>query len=149
MERSVVFEHMILLALEENIDLDKYFIRKNCSFDPFIAIYAYFNKMDCFRISNIQFPSYDFMNLDSNQQLEQLGYIEDSIYTHFSSLLANYLWKSCINNETWIKAMETNDTWPYKLICRLDIIAKNLSDLFTSNTTTKFWLVLQSDWRHA
>lgn len=145
-ERSVIFEHMMLLALEENIDLDKHFICRNCSFDPFISIYAYFNKIACFRLSNIQFPSYDFMNLDRYQQLEQLGYIEDSIYRTFFCLLANYLWKSCINNETWIRAMNPNpnDTRPYELICRLDIIAKNLSDLFTSNTPPSFgWFYSQ------
>ena len=87
LERSVIFEHMMLLALEENIDLDKHFICRNCSFDPFIAIYAYFNKIACFRLSNIQFPSYDFMNLESYQQLEQLGYIEESIYRTFFCLL--------------------------------------------------------------
>ena len=143
-ERSVIFEHMILLALEENIDLDQRFILKICSFDPFIAIYAYFNKIDCFRISNIQFPSYDFMNLDSDQQREQLGYIEDSIYRTFFSLLANYLWKSCINNEAWIKAMDPRDTWLHKFVRRLDIIAKNLSDLFASNAPPNFgWFYSQ------
>lgn len=137
-EKSAIFEHTMLLALEENIDLDQHLIRKVCSYDPFIAIYAYFKDMDYFRLSNIQFPSYDFINIESHQQFEQLAYIEDSIYRAFFCLLANYLWKIYINNELWMKAINQDDTWPSKLMCRLDMIAKELSDLFSSNTPPSF-----------
>jgi hypothetical protein len=137
-EQSVIFKYIMLLALEENIDLDRYFIRKSCSFDPFLAIYAYFKKMDCFRISNIQLPSYDFLNLDSYQQHDQLGYIEDSIYNIFFSLLANYLWKSDINNEVWVNGLEGNCAYPYKLITRLNKIAKDMADIIISDRTPCF-----------
>jgi len=137
-EQSVIFEHMVLLALEENIDLDQRLIQKVCSYDPFLSIYAYFKDMDYFRLSNIQFPPCDFLDIESHRQFEQLAYIEESIYRAFFCLLANYLWDSYINNDIWIKTLSQKDTWPSKLICRLDIIAKELSDLFSSNTPPSF-----------
>jgi hypothetical protein len=143
-ERSKVFRHMILLALEENIDLDVDFIRKNCSFDPFIAIYAQFKKLDCFRLSNIQLPSYDFLNLDSSRQFNQLGYIEDSIYEIFFCLFANYLWKSYTNNEVWVKGLEGKSAYPYKLMLKLNIIAKDLADLIILDRTPSIgWFYTQ------
>lgn len=137
-ERMAVFKHVVLLALEEKVVLDEQLIYKNCSFDPFLAIYASLNGMDCFRLSNIQFPSHDFMRFDSYQQIEKIGYIEDCIYNTFFCLLANYLWGRSINNEAWIGKLNPGSPYSYKLMHQFDIIAKDLSDLIRSDKPPSF-----------
>lgn len=128
-EKGIINQEAVLLALEENIDLDNeisYFQTSN----PFSAIYSYLRKIASSEPRNFEFPSpknlfgkdYDISTRDS--------LISENFRKVFHCLLANLLFGMEAKNNDWL-LLVGEFTWARRFIQELSKLALNSANNIT------------------
>ncbi|MGI9068364.1 MAG: ATP-binding protein [Pyrinomonadaceae bacterium] len=122
-EHSTIIREAILLALEENLDLDAEVVHAAHLGDPFPAIYAALRNTSRFQFNGIELPSrelFDFKNIDFEVRDEK---VSELLYSLFFCFLANALWRCSDQNRLWLSEV-TVDEWLTHLLQMLSEIAE-------------------------
>jgi len=137
LERSHVLKHAVLLALEEELDLNQEICLAEHGFDPFAAIYAVLHKVTKFKREEIRLPSAQLLSLKEYEHYSHRGAIEDVFYTVFFCLLGNHLLQEAQRNKEWLRELG-DDSWPRSFLRQLDAIASELAPLLLSGDAPSF-----------
>lgn len=136
-ERGLVLQHSILLALEEGLDFDDMlFDSRNCS-NPYTAIYVALRKVEGVDLNELTFPDTGVLSDQHYIPYERQQELSDWFHEVFFCLLANYLHKREIYNKEWLQKIGTY-SWQRRLVQKLGEIALTLSDQLLSGQSIPF-----------
>lgn len=142
-ERSVVFKNVTLLALEDNLDLDREVSVAYSIQDPFGAIYASLRRLKSVKVGEVVFPDTELLGLTRHRIYLDSVAVQRLFYTAFFCLLANHLSRQSARNEEWLH--EVGDySWPRAFLWSLNAMVSDLAQLLLSNSPASLgWLYRQ------
>lgn len=153
-DKSFIYKDVILLALDQNINLNQdTFININEQ-NPFIVIYAFIHhsenfefldiefpsprqKIENFEFRDVELPSADLLSIHETEQFQYRYIIGDLFYKIFFIFLANYLLQRGQKNKSWLMNLG-NYSWPRNFIHKLNSIADKLAKVLTSESAFSY-----------
>ncbi len=127
-EKEVVLQHGVLLALEENLDLDEVLDRNSV----FTALYALVRQKNDTKLGACIRDSVDWLTLKSYEHREHSPSIWTYIYNTFFVFLVNHLLGHSSVNQAWLNRIGSQ-SWRHRFLNHLNTIAMEVGNSFTGS----------------
>jgi len=139
-ERAVVFRQAVLLALEEDLDINQEALAPEQQADPLAAIYAALRGCEGFTCGAFPLPDEEAFSYRRGEQYERQSGIKALFMDAFWCLLANHLWNRSNRNSEWLYLVGTS-TWPRRFAHKLNAVARDLAAMLSKREATSLkWL---------